>query len=445
MKTKIILLTIAIAFIGLNSNAQIINTFAGNGNTGYSGDGGAATLAQFFDPWAVAVDAVGNVYIADGGNNCIRKINPGGIITTIAGIAGFGGYSGDGGTATLAKLSGPVGIAIDALGNIYIAENINRRIRKVNTSGIISTFAGTGGLGYSGDGGAATLAQLNYPTGVAVDTAGNVYIGDQGNNCIRKVNTAGIISTIAGIVINGYSGDGGAATLAMLSTPAGVAVDIAGNVYISDLGNQRVRKVNTSGIISTIAGNGSQGYSGDGGVATLAQLNYPAGLSVDTTGNVYIADFYNNRIRKIDTGSIISTVAGNGVQGFSGDGASAILAQLNRPYGVAVDATGNIYIADYYNQRIRKVSAPTGVNELSLKNEVIIYPNPNNGSFKLKIDSEIEKGEIFLMNSLGQKVHEQKILNGENEINTNGLAKGLYHYLLLENKKQISNGKVAIE
>lgn len=444
MKTKIILLTIAVAFIGLVSNAQIINTFAGNGSTGYSGDGAAATLAQFFNPWAVAIDAAGNVYIADGGNNCIRKVNTGGVITTIAGIAGFGGYSGDGGAATIAKLSGPVGVALDAAGNLYIAESGNLRIRKVNTSGIISTFAGNGTLGYSGDGAAATLAQLNYPTGVAVDAAGNVYIGDQGNNCIRKVNTGGIISTIAGNGINGYSGDGAAATLAMLSTPAGVAVDAVGNVYISDLNNQRIRKVNTSGIITTIAGTGVAGYSGDGNAATLAQVNQPAGIAVDTGGNVYLADFSNNCIRKINTGGIISTIAGTGVQGFSGDGAAATLAQLNRPYGVAVDA-GNVFIADYYNQRIRKVSAPTGVDELSIKNEVIVYPNPNNGTFKLQIENEIKNGEIVLINSLGQKVYDQTVRQGINNITASGLSKGLYNYILLSDKQKIKDGKIVVD
>lgn len=445
MKTKIILLTIAVTFICLSSNAQIISTFAGNGTTGYSGDGGVAALAKLFDPWAVAVDATGNVYISDGGNNRVRKVNTSAIISTIAGN-GVQGYSGDGAAATLAQLSSPVGIAIDAMGNIYVADAFNNRIRKVNTSGIISTLAGTGLIGYSGDGAAATLAQLNYPTGVAVDAAGNVYINDQGNHCIRKVNTSSIISTIAGTGVGGYSGDGGNAMLAMLWTPTGIAADAAGNLYIADgVNNQRIRKINTSGIITTIAGTGVQGYFGDGAVATLAQLNNPTGVAVDTGGNVYIADFDNNRIRKIDTGGIISTIAGTGVQGYSGDGAAATLAQLNRPYGVAVDALGNIYIADYYNQRIRKVSAPTGMNELSTKNEVIIYPNPNNGTFKLQIENEINNGEIVLINSLGQKAYDQTVRQGTNSISTIGLSKGLYNYILLSDKQKINYGKIIVD
>lgn len=446
MKTKISFITILFAFIGFRSNAQIINTFAGTGSIGFSGDGSMATLANLFDPWAVTVDVNGNVYISDGGNNRVRKINTSGIITTFAGT-GVGGYSGDGGAATLAQLNGPVGVVVDATGSVYIADPTNNRIRKVNTSGLISTFAGTGGLGYTGDGGASTLAKLNYPTGVAVDMAGNVYINDQGNSCIRKVDTGGIISTIAGTGIGGYSGDGGNATLAMLWTPTGIAADGVGNVYIADgVNNQRIRKVNTSGIITTIAGTGVTGYSGDGAQATLAQLNNPTGVAVDTGGNVYIADFYNNAVRKINTSGIISTIAGTGVQGFSGDGAAASLAQLNRPYGVAVDASGNVYIADYFNQRIRKVSAPTGgVNEFSIVNETIIYPNPNSGTFKLLIENEIINGEIVLINSLGQKVYDQTVSQGINYITTSGLSKGLYSCILLSNKQKIKNDKIVLD
>ena len=444
MKPKIILYIIAVLFLGSCIHAQNISTYAGNGISGYSGDGGAATLAWLSNPWAVAVDLGGNVYISDGGTDRVRKVNTSGIITTIAGT-GVMGYSGDGGPATLAKLSGPVGVAVDAAGNVYIAETWNRRIRKINSSGVITTIAGNGNLGYSGDGGLATLAELNYPTGVAVDTAGNIYIGDQGNNCIRKVNTGGIITTIAGSGPGGYSGDGGPATLALLSTPAGVAVDAAGNVFIGDLGNQRIRKIDTGGIISTIAGTGVQGFSGDGAAATLAQLNQPAGVSVDSSGNVYIADFTNSRIRKINSSGIISTIAGTGVQGYAGDGGAATLAQLNQPYGVAVDVTGNIFIADYFNQRIRKINAPTGVNDLSIENDIFIYPNPNNGTFQLQIENEIKNGEIVFINSVGQKVYYQAVSEGVNKITTNKLSKGLYNYILLSDKQKIKIGKIVIE
>jgi sugar lactone lactonase YvrE len=332
----------------------MIDTVAGTGTAGYSGDGGAATAAKLNTPLCITVDSSGNIYIADTYNNRIRKVNTSGIITTVAGN-GTVGYSGDGGAATAAQLFYPAGITIDISGNLYIADWRNNRIRKVNTSGIISTVAGTGTAGYSGDGGAATAAQVNNPIGVTIDSTGNIYIADRDNRRIRKVNTSGIISTVAGTGTAGYSGDGGAATAAQLNNPTGVSIDSTGNIYIADLINNRIRKVNTSGIISTVAGTGTAGYSGDGGAATAAMLYNPYQITVDSNDNIYIADTYNNRIRKVDTSGIISTVAGNGTQGHSGDGGDPTGAQLNTPRGVTVDSSGNICIADTNNNRIRKV------------------------------------------------------------------------------------------
>ncbi|MCB4790804.1 MAG: carboxypeptidase regulatory-like domain-containing protein [Elusimicrobia bacterium] len=334
-----------------------ITTVAGNGTQGYSGDSGIAASAQLYYPCEVAVDASGNVYISDFSNFRIRKVDTSGLMSTFAGN-GTAGYSGDGGPATAAQINYSAGIAVDASGNVYIADTNNYRIRKVNASGIISTFAGTGTSGFSGDGGLAASAQLNTPNGVAVDASGNVYIAD--NTRVRKVNTSGIISTIAGNGSVGYSGDGGPATLAQINHSYGVAVDASGNVYIADsnVGDSnynRIRKVNASGIISTFAGNGTLGYSGDGGLAASANLSGADGVAVDASGNVYIADNWNNRIRKVNTLGIISTFAGNGVQGYSGDSGSATSAKLNYPDGVTVDTSGNVYIADQYNNRIRKV------------------------------------------------------------------------------------------
>jgi sugar lactone lactonase YvrE len=327
---------------------------AGNGTPGFSGDGGPATSATLFTPKAVAVDAVGNIYIADTSNQRIRKVDSSGIITTAAGNGTYG-FSGDGGPATGASLYSPSGVALDAAGNIYIADSRNHRIRKVDTSGIITTVAGNGTFGFSGDGGPATSATLSDPYGVAVDAAGNLYIVDQLNNRIRKVDTSGTIATVAGNGTPGFSGDNGPATSASLYSPSGVAVDAAGNLYIADTSNQRIRKVDTSGIITTVAGNGTGGYSGDSGPATSASLNYPYGVAVDAAGNLYIADESNQRIRKVDTSGIITTVAGNGTAGYSGDDGPAISATLYYPRGVAVDASGNLYIADLYNQRVRMV------------------------------------------------------------------------------------------
>ncbi len=333
--------------------AQIITTVAGSA---LKGDGRAATAANLANPASVVLDGSGNLYIADQQNHRIRKVAASGIITTVAGTGSYG-FSGDGGAATAANLANPAGVALDASGNLYIADSQNHRIRKVTTSGIISTVAGTGTAGYNGDGVAATTANLNNPVGVTVDGSGNLYIADALNHRVRKVSTTGIITTIAGTGTAGFSGDGAAATTANLNTPAGVAVGGTGNLYVSDQKNQRIRMISTNGIITTAAGNGAPGYSGDGVAASTTSLNDPAGLTVDGSGNLYIADQSNHRVRKVSTGGIISTVAGNGIGIYNGDGEMATTSSLYSPSGVMVDGTGSVYIADALNQRIRRVSA----------------------------------------------------------------------------------------
>ena len=329
-----------------------ITTIAGSGSASFTGDNGPATDATMNQPTGVAVDAAGNVYIADMSNQRIRKVNTAGIITTIAGY-GVSAFSGDGSAATLACMHQPTGVAVDATGNVYVADQINGRIRKINTSGIISTIAGTGTLGFAGDGGAAITAELYQPTGVTVDAAGNIFISDIINNRIRKINTSGIISTIAGNGIGGFAGDGAPATDAHLYRPNSVAVSAAGDVYIADMDNDRIRKVNTANIISTIAG---VDILGDGGPATAAELNEPTDVAFDGAGNVYICDLVNNRIRKVNTAGIITTVAGNGISGYNGDGIPATDASLNQPISIAVDTAGNLFISDVLNNRVRKVN-----------------------------------------------------------------------------------------
>jgi trimeric autotransporter adhesin len=339
--------------------AGIITTVAGSGTAGFSGDGSLATSASLFNPHSVTVDSAGNLYIADQGNNCIRKVTPAGVITTAAGN-GTAGFSGDGSQAASAQLDNPRKVAVDSAGNLYIADASNNRIRKVTPAGVITTAAGNGTAGFSGDGGLATSAQLNLPTGVAMDSAGNLYIADNLSNRIRKVTSVGVITTVAGNGNGGFSGDGGLATSAQLRAPTGVEMDSAGNLYIADALNNRVRKVTPAGIITTIAGNGTSGFSGDGGLATSAQLNNPAGIVMDSAGNLYIADNLNNRIRKITPAGVITTVAGNGASGFSGDGGLAASAQLSAVSAVTMDSAGNLYIADSSNNRIRKIT-PAGV------------------------------------------------------------------------------------
>ena len=336
-----------------------VTTDAGTGVVGDTGDNGQATSATLANPSAVAYDANGNLYLADAQNHVIREVSKTGIITVVAGTEDVQGYSGDNGPATAATLDTPAGVAIDANGNIFIADSHNHRIRKVS-AGTITTIAGTGVAGYSGDGAAATLAQLALPSGVAVDSSGNVYIADTNNQRIREI-TGTTINTIAGDGEELFSGDGAAATTAVLDSPTGVAVDKAGNVYIADRHNHRVRMISGT-TISTIAGSGaaslSGGFSGDGATATNALLSKPSGVSVDAAGNIYIADTDNQRIRQLGGGAI-GTIAGSGQQGYGADTTAPTGINLNSPKAVAPDALGNLAISDDLNERIRAAALPT--------------------------------------------------------------------------------------
>ena len=344
-------------FNGTDLPNGMITTVAGNGAPGDSGDGGPASQADLFYPSGVAADSSGNLFIADEQNDRVRQVGSNGMITTVAGT-GRPGYSGDGGPATQAELDCPAGAAVDASGNLFIADAFNQRIRQVGSNGMITTVAGTGTQGYAGDGGPATQAELDCPVGVAVDTVGNLFIADAANQRIREVGTNGMITTVAGTGTQGYAGDGGPATQAGLDYPQGVAVDASGNLFIADAFNQRIREVGTNGMITTVAGTGTQGYAGDGGPATNAELYTPFGVTVDASGNLFIADGSNERIRKVGTNGMITTVAGNGTPGDSGDGGPASQAELDYPAGVAVDASGSLFIADQRNNRIREVVFP---------------------------------------------------------------------------------------
>ncbi len=403
----------------LNPNGSV-TVLAGNGLQSYSGDGGPATSAALNAPQAVAFDTAGNLYIADTGNNRIRMVTPAGIISTVAGN-GLTTFAGDGGPAVQASLSLPEAIAIDssniiyiadlieapagtagrirritpdgtistlagtgqpgpssdgvaktvslgdvedlavdAKGNLYLAEYSNNKIRKIDTNGNLTTVAGTGQQAFAGDGGAATRASLYNPAGVAVDSSNNIYISDTNNSCIRKVNTQGIISTIAGIPGQfTFSGDGGNALKASFFGISGLVVDSGGNIYVTDTENNRLRKIQSNGIVNTVAGNGTFRFFPDGTPAVNSFLLAPHGVSLDGNGNVYIADTSSNYVRKITKAGVISTIAGTGGRDFSGDGGPASLAGLAAPGNVTADASGNLYIADTDNAVIRKI-APNG-------------------------------------------------------------------------------------
>jgi Secretion system C-terminal sorting domain/NHL repeat len=335
---------------------QVITTIAGNGSIGFIGNNTPAVTATMNHPLGLSVDTLGNILFADFNNKCIRKITATtGIITTIAGT-GSAGYNGDSILATSALLNNPTSIAIGNLGDIYVSDAANNRIRKINFSGIITTVAGTGVAGYNGDNILATTSLLLSPSGVWVDKYNNLYISDQDNHRIRKVTAStGIITTIAGTGVAGYNGDEILATTAQLNQPYSITVDDTGNIYIADQLNYRIRKVDTFGMIHTIAGTGTFGYNGEGISATSAKI-CASFISLDHFGNVYISEGCdNNRVRIINSNGIISTIAGTGIVAFNGDGIPAITAQLNGPSGIFFDGCDNLYISDCFNQRIRKV------------------------------------------------------------------------------------------
>ncbi len=372
---------------------QGISTVAGTGTAGYSGDGGLATEAQLNYPRSLALAPDGSLYIADMYNHRIRRVGPGGIITTVAGTS-YAGYSGDGGLATEAQLNYPNGVTLAPDGSLYIADWYNHCIRRVGPGGIITTVAGTGYAGYSGDDGSATEAQLYAPYGVAVSPDGSLYIADKVNNRIRRVGPDGIITTVAGTGYYGYSGDGGLATEAGLRDPCGLAVAPDGSLYIADFSSHNVRRVGPDGIITTVAGTGYPGYSGDGGLATEARLLVPYDIAVAPDGSLYIADSGNFRIRRVGPDGIITTVAGKGTRGYSGDGGPANDAQLKDPCAVAV-APAYLYIADCTNFRIRQVTTSW----------------PGFSAADIAIPSE-DGSELYHFNSVGRHLRTLNALTG---------------------------------
>lgn len=339
----------------VDANTQIITTIAGADVP--LGDGGLAVKANLGDPYSIVVDPSGNLFVVDRGNIRIRKIDiNSGIISTYAGNGVFGS-TGDGGNATQASFA-PGGLAQDSAGNIFILDSLFNVVRKVDKAGIITTVAGISNQsGFNGDGSLATNAMLNSPLGIAVDSVGNLYIADTINSRVRKVDAkTGVITTVAGNGNFGFSGDGGQATQATLFLPYAVATDKNNNLFIIDAANFRIRRVDAkTGVITTVAGNGVKGFGGDGGLAIRASFDIAFGLTVDNSGNIFLADTANNRIRRIDTNGIMTTVVGTGDSDYTGDGTAANTASLNKPKGVAVDSSGNLYIAGGFNNAIRIV------------------------------------------------------------------------------------------
>ncbi|MHB8261123.1 MAG: NHL domain-containing protein [Bacteroidia bacterium] len=481
--------TIALVAGTLSANAQIITTVVGTGygaGTGmgnYSGDGGAATIAEMHGPHGIVFDKQGNLFISEDVNSVIRIVNTSGIINKYAGVPSTtGSFSGNGGSKDTTLFSQTAGMAFDTNGSLYIADAGFNVIRKINTQGIVTTIAGnpykyggysfiTGvkGSGYNGDGGLADSAFLNFPSDVAFDNKGNLYIADTYNNLIRKVNTVGLITTVAGdtngvtnyscsAVCNaGYSGDGGKATNAKLNNPMGITVDNLGNLYIADENNNLIRKVSTAGIITTIAGDtngihsGSNlGYTGNGGQATSAKLGNPSKVCFDSFGNMYIAEIWNNVIRKINTAGIISTVVGTGGSGYTGDNGLATSATMNQPYYIFCDTLNNLYIADWYNNVVRKVTnvGQAGIAQLGvMNNELTIYPNPASTHLTLTLSKGEGTTTVYIYDMLGKLVMQHTYSppsEGQGEaLDVSDLSEGLY-LIRLSNSGGVQQQKLVI-
>lgn len=408
---------------------NVITTIAGDGITQYIGDGTPATIFSLAHPEGIYVDNVLNVYVADNYNQRIRKITPGGTISTLLGN-GTTGYTGDGGPASAATMNKPNGILLDTAGNMFITEWYNSVVRRVDAAtGIITTVAGTGTSGYSGDGGPATSAQLGTPGGACLDRDNNIYIPDYANHRIRKVSAAtGIITTIAGTGANGYTGDGGPATAATLSYPVSICRDLWGNILWAEYGNNVIRKLNpTTGVISTVAGTGTNGYSGDNGPAIAAKLGQPNGVFADAAGVVYISEDGNNVIRAVNTAGIIKTIVGTGAYAYTGDGGPATAATIYNPYGIFVDVVGNLYIADAGNSVIRKVTNPMGVSDYGMAAQSFcVAPNPSDGAFSITLPHRYSYVEITVNDVVGRMIYRETTSGQHFQIELKNNTTGMY-------------------
>jgi len=439
MKKYIPFLLLLINFFSSTAFGQVIYTVAGGDTAGYSGDGGPAVNAKLSIPHGVILDKKGNLYVCEIGNACIRKLSPAynGTVSTLAGSGGCG-YWGDSGLAIKADLCGAYDVAIDTKDNIYIADAGNNRIRKVDVNGIITTVAGNGTAGYNGDSIPAITAELNAPTGVAVDSQGNIYIADWQNYRIRKVDTAGIITTIAVTGYAGLSADSSLADTSMLRAPFCIRLDKSRNIYFGD--SVWVKKINTAGYLTTIAGNGTEIYNGDSGIATKIALSVAA-LDIDSSNNIYISDGWAERIRKINTSGIIITVAGGGTTWNLGDGGNPLKARLDVPQGVAVNNEGDVFIGDTGHNRVRLVTSHLSVSEVNDNEDMLVmYPNPCQGQFSLRLSTKLKQAaEMNISGVDGKIVYHAQFQTNETAPIITGLPAGFYIISISTEFKHFNN------
>ena len=451
LSTQIIslILLLGLVYSGAKAQSGYITTIAGNGVTQYIGDGYPATSLSLATPSGMCIDAAGNVYSTDFASHRIRKITPTDSIYTIGGT-GVGGYTGDNGQATNARVDRPYGITIDTSGNLYIVDMYDDVVRKIaKATGVVSTICGIGIGGYYGDNGPATAAHMEQPTGICIDNTGNLYIADKGNNRIRKISTStGIITTVAGTGTMGYGGDDSLATAAKLSNPTGACIDnITNDLYIADYNNHRIRKVDgATGIITTVAGTGIAGYGGNAGLAVNAQLTQPNAVYMSKQGNLYISDYGNNVIRIVDHDHIIGTIAGNGNYGYSGDGGPAPHCTFIGPLAVCTDDMENIYIADGTNSAIRKVQfSPVGISSINRVVPLTVYPNPTTGVCVIDADILLTgTAQAVVCNTLGMTVYTAVVSEPKHRIDLSEMPSGVYYIRLLSGE-EVKVGKVIKE
>jgi len=414
--------------------SQIITTIAGSGSSGFAGDGELATTARLNLPFNITFDKSDNIFIADTYNNSIRRVDvESGIITTVVGTADKNQIS---------ELKTPTGLTFDNFNNLFVADLANLRIRKVN----LDTGSSITLVGEKSETERPNInASLGGPFNVVFDKIGNLYVSINGDSKVSKIEfSTGIISTVAGTGISGFSGDGDLAKNAQLSNPTGLALDNNGNLYISDTGNERIRKVDlTTNLITTIAGTGVNGFSGDGDLAINTQLANPLGLAVDKDNNLFVVDRGNNRVRKINTSTgIISTIAGKSEAGFSGDGDLARNALLSNPTGVAFNKKGDLFIVDRGNNRIRRITGLTSnEDELELKANLLVYPNPSTDKITVELKNDLDLEEASLFNIRGKEVRVKMI---DNSFNVSKLPRGVYVLRIVTSKGMIEQ-KVVLE
>lgn len=383
-------------FFTCSMQAQVVTTFAGNYEGYYDATG---TAAQFNYPTGIAIDAAGNLYVIDANNEKIRKITPAGVVSTFAGSS-MGSADG---TGTAAQFNAPYGITIDATGNLYVTDTWNSIIRKITTAGVVTTIAGST-PGFADGTGAA--AQFDGPSGITIDAVGNLYVADKNNNRIRKITPAGVVTTFAGGTSGFVDGTG---TAAKFTIPFGITIDATGNLYVADSFNNRIRKITQEGVVTTVAGSAISGNLDGTGIT--AQFYHPCGITVDSTGNLYVVDTWNSIIRKITPAAVVTTVS---VAPFS----------FNYPNGIAIDATGDLYIADTNNFKIKKIGLILGTNNFKVVSDFSIYPNPSRGIVNIKSSFD---GDFVIVNQLGQKIKSFKVKSDSlNTINIGNLSTGIY-------------------